>query len=712
MVFRLNPDYAQNRKAWRFVGKHVAWALLLFWALWFWLAPFCVALAPDILKDMTAGKLIGAFFHNPFMAFNVYGTWLVEFITQEPLHFTWTSFFGWRLPLLPACIAGFYVAYHVIMNPFEYGPQYYGSAHEARLSEVKKMGLFEGKYLYIGEYKNGAPMRLTEPRSVFCIGAPLSGKTAGVVIPNVLYNDNACVFVYDPTGEIAKATSGYRATLGPTFQMDFSKIDQPEKNIYYPCWNPLGKGNLPPAGSTRETYIDSLVQFLIPDGPSGSDPYWVRTGRGALCGLTIFIVSKVEQALANDYFIDRITHNLLDEEDKEVLLSYYLGMQPIPEVKKAIEKLQNGTFTPDDYVAVGSWEHLPQTWVGKEASFGMLLDLLNNWMFQESVALRQKIQAGDEAAVMADVWQNILECLVNETFYYGYSRRALLEINQVFALPDKQRSSVISMAERGLNPFKNLAIRNRTASTDISYNDLRGIKNPKTGKYEPITVYINREGGDVCSLFINMVSAYLMSAGPNEQGSGPFPVDFILDNFELMPKLQSITDGITFGRSKYNIFLVCVKDWHQISAVYGDITTDIILSSVGCKIIKRHNNPQTRQKMLAGLGNWSHRVSKKSKINVGFGKKVKPFMHLTGGREYMKDSVVGGTGVLGLAADKQWDLLTGYAHRPLRANSPFFFKHSKMKVKSSIPPAPPVPESMVQRKLAEQNEALAKIQLG
>ena len=128
-------------------------------------------------------------------------------------------------------------------------------------------------------------MRMTEPRSAFCIGAPLSGKTAGVVIPNVLYNDNACLFIFDPSGEIAKATSGYRATLGPTFQMDFSLIDRPDKKLYYPCWNPLGKGNLPPAGSGRETYIDSLVQFLIPDGPSGSDPYWVRTGRGALCGL-------------------------------------------------------------------------------------------------------------------------------------------------------------------------------------------------------------------------------------------------------------------------------------------------------------------------------------------------------------------------------------------------------------------------------------------
>ena len=711
MVFRLDSNYAQNRKAWMFVWKRAVRAVLIFWLIWWLLAPFCVALAPNILKDMSAAKLAGALLHNPFLAFKVYVLWLSEFITQEPLHFTWASFAGWRLPLLPLGVAGFYMAYYVMMNPFEYGPQYYGSSHEARLTEVEKMGLFKGQYLYIGEYKNGAPMRMTEPRSAFCIGAPLSGKTAGVVIPNVLYNDNACLFIFDPSGEIAKATSGYRATLGPTFQMDFSLIDRPDKKLYYPCWNPLGKGNLPPAGSGRETYIDSLVQFLIPDGPSGSDPYWVRTGRGALCGLTIFITSKVEQAQANDYFLDRIANNCLDAEDREVLLSYYMGMQPTPEVKQAIEKLQAGTFVGDDYVAVGSWGHLPQNWVGREASFGMLLDLLNNWMFQESLALRKKIQAGDESAIMADVWQNILDCLVNETFYYGYSRRALLEINQVFSLPDKQRSSVISMAERGLNPFKNLAIRNRTASTDISYKDLRGMKNPKTGKYEPITVYINREGGDVCSLFINMISAFLMSAGPNEQGSGPFPVEFILDNFESMPKLQSITDGITFGRSKYNIFLVCVKDWHQISSVYGQNATDIILSSVGCKIIKRHNNPQTRQKMLAGLGNWSHRVEKKSKINVGLGKKVKPFMHLKGGREYMKDSVVGGTGVLGLAADKQWDLLTGYANRPLRANSPLFFKHAKMKVKAAIPPAPPTPESLVQRKLAEQNELLAKIQL-
>ena len=80
-------------------------------------------------------------------------------------------------------------------------------------------------------------------------------------------------------------------------------------------------------------------------------------------------------------------------------------------------------------------------------------------------------------------------------------------------------------------------------------------------------------------------------------------------------------------------------------------------------------------------------------------------------RAGLKEAVVGGGGVLSLAADKQWDLLTGYANRPLRANSPFFFKHAKMKGKSEIPPAPPLPKEMAQYKQDHQNEALAKIQL-
>ena len=355
------------------------------------------------------------------------------------------------------------------------------------------------------------------------------------------------------------------------------------------------------------------------------------------------------------------------------------------------------------YVPVGSWEPLPKNWIGKECSFGMLLDMLNNWMFSETKELRAKKEAGDLNAVNMDVWQNILDNMVNEIFFYGYSRRALLELNQVFSLPDKQRSSVLSMAQSGIEPFKNSAIRQRTSSNDFSYKDFRGVKDEITGEYKPMTIYVSNEGGSVCTLFINMISGYLMSKGQNESGAGPYAVEFILDDFGRMPKLQSIADGVTFGRSKGNIYLVCVQDWHQITAKYGENTCNVILSSVAAKIIKRQNNVETRNKMTAGIMNLTRVVEASHGGKVGFDKDVNPFVR-SGGIKRISDGVIGGTGILNMANEKQLVLYAAHYHRPIQAKTPLYFKNDAMKALTALSPAPAVPLNVKAYKEKENNQ--------
>ena len=308
-------------------------------------------------------------------------------------------------------------------------------------------------------------------------------------------------------------------------------------------------------------------------------------------------------------------------------------------------------------------------------------------------------------AMSLDVWQTIFDTIVDETFYYGYSRRALLELNQVLSLPDKQRASVISMAQTGIELFKNSAIRSKTSSNDFTYKDLRGIKNPQTGEFEPVTFYINNEGGAVCNLFINMVTGYLMSKGPSQADMGPYPVEFILDDFARMPSLQSIADGITFGRSKANIFLVVVQDWHQITAKYGENTTDIIMNSIGAKIIKRQNNPETRNKVMEGIMKLTRKVEGSHGGAVGFGKDVNPF-YQKGGYKYIEDTTIGGTGILNMSIDKQLVLVTGWYHRPIQATTPLYFNDEEMKQKTSLPQPSPVPEFVKERRIRENQQVL------
>lgn len=651
---------------------------------------------------------------NIFHPFVLYGKWLWHVLFFEPRHVTWSSYFAWRILLIPTIWFIWIEVRFITENPNQFMPQTKGMGRVAKIPDLKRFGLLTGKYLFCGLFE-GHKMKLPDPRSVFCIGAPGCGKTAGVVIPAVLEGDNMCMIINDPKGEIAKATSGHRAKLGPVFKMNWAGIDQPEKGIFWPSWNPIGGKNLPPLHAGREGYIDDLIYFLIPDGPTGTDPYWVKAGRGCLTGLTGYITGKVEQAKANDYFLMRIEENALDDADYKVLLSYYQSMRDFPEVKQAILNATQKRITKQNYLPIGKWSIIPDSWrQGQDACFAMLLDVISNSQVQINKALKQRQDEGDPTVMMTDAWKELLDEIVLETAYYGYGRRTLLELNQVLSLPDKQRASVISMALSGINIFKNSAVRARTSMNDFNYDQLRGIKDEKTGKYKPVTIYMSVPFEDlnssvqISTLFINMATGYLMSKGPNEE-MGPYPMGFMLDEFHHMPSLQSISDGIVFGRAKQNMFLVVVQDWHQISAQYSEEKMNIIISSAAIKIIKRQNNPETRNLMMKGMEMLTKKVHsyKEKQSMIAFG----PFQR-THSIKTIPDTVVGGTGILKLANDKALVLYAGHLNRPIdKVTTPLFFKNGYYKSLASVPPAPNMPPEMQQARLAEGMDAVFNIQV-
>lgn len=712
MPIRWNGAYQDRRDSIKWWSWRAALGIAAFWLLLALLMPFLffcfnegefglLFSYADYWKRM-AGDI--------FLPLRDYWKWLMRLITDEPVHTTWRSFFLWRILALPSLALWIYEFWLPVRNPYSFEAQFFGNDHEAWLSDVKKMGLLEGKHLFLGLYQ-GRKLKLPDTRSVFCIGAPGCGKTMGVVVPAILEMNNASLIINDPKGELAQLTSGHRATLGPVYKMNWAGMDEPEKGIRWPSWNPLATGNLSPLHAGLEGDVDGLVSYLIPDGPTGTDPYWVKAGRGCLAGLTGYLCVKVQQAQANDYFLERLRGEGLDDEDYRVLMSYYNTMRDLDEVREAVRNAAARSITLENYLPIGKWGSVPENWRKNDPSFAMLLDIITNMQISINYQLSQRKKEQDLSAANTDAWKEILEDAVLETAYYGYGRRTLLELSQVLSLPEKQRGSVLSMALSGINIFKNSAVRVRTSFNDFTYKDLRGVKDKKTGAFKPVTIYMSVPYADISSsvllstLFINMATGYLMLYGPSEEESGPFPMAFILDEFQHMPSLDSISDGIVFGRSKQNMFLVCVQDWHQISAKYKEETTDVILSAVAVKIIKRHNNPETRTPLLKGTGSLTKVVDSYSqdsnpfKLTTSYSHKIK----------MQSDSVVGGGGILTMATNKQLVLYSGHLNRPIRADTPLCYQHPAYKALSSLPPAPAAPKGILRP--ADEEETLEKIQL-
>ena len=722
--------YRQRRSALKWWWWRALLGMAFLWALYLFILPFCQWLKP--MNDEGLGKIYGAFWgktlaHDLLWPWKAGWTWFLDYMFHEPRHYTWDSFFAWKLPLAPTFAFFMYELWLFVLNPFTFADQSFGSTHEARDYEVKKMGLFDGKYLFLGEYgPRRKKMKLPDTRSVFCIGAPGCGKTTGVVVPAIFELNDASMIINDPKGELAKLTSGYRATKGPVFMMNWAGVDDPKKGIRWPSWNPIGGGNLPPLHAGRESYVDTLISFLIPDGPTGSDPYWTKAGRGCLTGLTGYLCGKVEQAKANDYFVSRLREGKLDDDDYAVLLSYYKSMRDFPEVVSAIGNAEKKEITIQNYLPIGKWDPLPRNWQGaQDACFAMLLDLITNSQIQINEDLSMRRRMGDMNAMNTDAWKILLDDIVLETAYYGYGRRTLLELNQVAGLPDKQRGSVISMALSGINLFKNAAVRTRTSMNDFNYNQLRGMKDPETGEYKPVTIYMSVPYADLNSsillstLFINMATGYLMEHGPGQGTSGPYPMGFILDEFQHMPSLQSISDGIVFGRAKQNMFLISVQDWHQISSKYGEETKDVILSASAVKIVKQQNNHETRNPLLKGIPSLTkvlHSYSEDTSILgpiFGSGKMKKSMYNFYHERSHkikiQADTVIGGAGVLAMKMDKQLVLYSGHLRFPVRAETPLCFKVEPYKTMSAMKPATQMPEYILHDENIEN--AVAGVQI-
>lgn len=635
------------------------------------------------------------------------------YVKDHPMHFV-KSYFKWMqnfasnplrnfaiwIPALPmiSFITGVLIAFAT--NPYYFETQGMGNGRLADERDVKKMGLWNGFLCVLGSWK-GRLLKLNEYMSVLCIAASGAGKTAGVVIPTIFESDKMSLVINDPKGELFPVTSGHRASLGPVFRINFCGVDNPAEGVFWPTWNPLGAGDLPPPCPGRQAYIGGLAYFLLGDGPEGTDPYWVKAGRSALEGFINYICDKCDQARANDYFLQRLYEDALDGEDLEVLETYYVAMEKTPEVRDAIRNLRKGNITLKNYLPIGKWDPIPEAWIGRQSSFPMLMDFITSMQLEITAELRARRDAGDPVAFKTDIWAKILENTIEEAAYYGYNRRALVELNQILALPKTQRSSVLSMALSGLAPFKNAAIRMRMASGDFISIDQRGMKNPETGKWEPVTFYLcgpeEAMSANMLSMFLNMNSGTLTIFAPSEGPCGPFPLLYVLDEYPSVPSF-CVADGMGIGYAKQYAYLMTCRDLSELSGRYGG-AVDTIVGNAGAKILMRINNEETADRM-------DRLIEKQTKVVVstsrqeGWGVDTNPFEYnLNYG--VVGDAVIGVPGMLNMPFGTQYALIQKNHHHPVKLKTPFYFNDRVMAKKAKLPEAPFLPPAIYNKRNEE-----------
>lgn len=662
------------------------------------------------------GKFMGMIFNDPSYLFSRYWNWMRQIGNYHGPF----SFSLW-LPVLPILSLPIGLIIGAVTNPYRFQSNIHGSGRIATLKDIKAMKLLDGFCMVIGKFK-GYYLKLPETLSTLCCAPPGTGKTAGVVIPTIFNSKGLSLVINDPKPELCFTTSGARAKEGPVFIINWGAEDNPAEGLYYPSWNPLSPTALPAQGPGRDMYIDSMCNILVEDPKGGADPHWSQTGRAALTGFIHFIASKCEKARANDYFIGRVYEGKLDEEDKQVLEGYYEDIKMHnPAAVRAISDLRNNNLTVENYVPIGTWDLLPEKWVGREACIAMIMEWLTEAQIKQGQEIKRRLAEGDQMAAMADPMRDLLDAAIEESRKYGYSQRAYTELSTLSNMPDKERGSVMSTAFAGIGVFKNSAVVSRTSFSDLQFKDLRGMKDPITGEWKPISVYLSinqvdaRALGVISGIFIELMSSYLISNSPNYVNAtdgkmGPFPALFVLDEFPQMPKLKAVIDGPAVGRGQKVSYLLIGQDLGQISGKYGKDDLETVISTTACKVILSQNNEQTAQRFSKMVGNKTVQTSSYSK-QEGFSKQANPFSKNVN-YQLQGVSVITTSQLLSLPMLKQVVLYQSYIDRPIIADSPRYYLDPKMRALSKLPAAPNVPEWIVAQREDINDNMLEKLGLG
>lgn len=628
------------------------------------------------------------------------------------------------LPILPFILFPVILAVGGIKCPYKFQSNVHGAAHIATLRDIERMPLlgFDGFCMVVGKF-HGRMLKLKETLSTLCCAPPGTGKTAGVVIPTIFNSDGMSIIVNDPKPELCFSTTGARNKVGPVFVINWGKEDNPETGEYYPSWNPLSPGTLPGPGPERDLYIDSMCNTLVEDPKGGADPHWSKTGRSALCGFIHFISSKCERALANERFIQKIYEGTLNDKDKEELTRLYSEMNSgalRANAAKAIADLQSGSLTIENYLPVGTWNLLPEKWINHEPCMAMILEWITSSQIEQANEIKRRLEEGDQMAAMADPMRDLLDAAVEEANNYGYSRRCVTELSALSAMPDKERGSVLSTGLTGIGIFKNSAVVARTSFSDIYFKDLRGMKDPVTGEWKPISVYLSVNQTDAQALnpisatFVDLMSAYLISNPPNsvhktDGKMGPFPTLFVLDEFPQMPKLKAVIDGPAVGRGQKVAYLLIGQDLGQISGKYGKDDLETVISTTACKVILSQNNEQTAQRFSKMIGNKTVQTTSYSKQEGGISnKEFNPFSKNVS-YQLQGVSAISANELLSLPMLKQVVLMQGSIETPIMADAPRFYLDKKMLAQSKIPHAPWVPDWIVAQRMDENEDILSKL---
>ena len=149
-------------------------------------------------------------------------------------------------------------------------------------------------------------IRSSKPYSCLLLAPPGTGKTAGIVIPNLLLCKNS-VIVHDPKGELYDKTAKIREKKKNHKVLFFDPIK------HNSCkYNVFAKEVLPRAKEDHKAYVNNIANIIFADGKesNSANSYFIEAARSAFTFIALYLIEK-----SNETSIPRIRAKLLENDN-------------------------------------------------------------------------------------------------------------------------------------------------------------------------------------------------------------------------------------------------------------------------------------------------------------------------------------------------------------------------------------------------------------
>lgn len=503
----------------------------------------------------------------------------------------------------------------------------YGYAKHATRADIQEMGLLQNKGLILGK-SGGQLLRYKEALSSLILAPSGTGKTSGLVIPNLLLEQDNSMVVHDPKGELFKKTSAYRSK--------FSKISVFDPmSPYSSSFNPLDNAllvvnsNGKPDIVKSRPHIKRVAGILIPDPKSG-DKYWTQAGRSMFIYLAMWLLWKDQKVS-----IPAI---------RELLFCQTNIVAMLKTMQSGEDPRGNVVVDDDEEIAQLRFKYTQLKKAAEE-------DSLRASEIDELADIKKRLEGPQEGSSLPDDIR--------------------IEGNSVLASSssEKQFAGEVKSLGEQLNEFSDETLSNNIREgCDFTSEKLRK---------ENMTLYVIVRDEDkkilrpILVLLFEILANQLTSKMPDDDDR---TVTFLLDEFARLGEMEVIQQLPEVGRGyKANIVFIA-QEYAQIQSAYDEKKAKVIESNCGYKVILRQTDRDYAKRISEAIGNRT--VDRKSS-SAEAGK-------IMAGRKSESTSeegipLISDQDILNQPVDQCLVLAVGHYARPITAKIPYWFKNKELK---------------------------------